>query len=115
MSLERVVDTLSGGEPSRHALDAAQMATRQREVRYYAGAAAASGRGGSSAAAEGFQRRFGGTVDRNDDRRFRPARDSRAPATQRTLKRYALTAMSGIKDDINGTETKWIVQECSAR
>ena len=69
MSLERVVDTLSGGEPSRHALDAARMATRQREVRYYAGAAAASGRGGSSAAAEGFQRRFGGTVDRND-RRF---------------------------------------------
>ena len=115
MSLERVVDTLSGGEPSRHALDAARMATRQREVRYYAGAAAASGRGGSSAAAEGFQRRFGGTVDRNDDRRFRPARDSRAPATQRTLKRYGLTAMSGIKDDINGTETKWIVQECPAR
>ena len=114
MSLERVVDTLSGGEPSRHALDAARMATRQREVRYYAGAAAASGRGGSSAAAEGFQRRFGGTVDRND-RRFRPARDSRAPATQRTLKCYALTAMSGIKDDINGAETKWIVQECPAR
>ena len=115
MSLERVVDTLSGGEPSRHALDAAQMATRQREVRYYAGAAGASGRGGSSAAAEGFQRRFGGTVDRNDDRRFRPARDSLAPATQRTLKRYALTAMAGIKDDINGAETKWIVQECPAR
>ena len=53
-------------------------------------------------------------VGRND-RRFRPARDSRAPATQRTLKRYALTAMSGIKDDINGPETKWIVQECPAR
>ena len=114
MSLERVVGTLSGGEPSRHALDAARMATRQREVRYYAGAAAASGCGSSSAAAESFQRRFGDTVNRND-RRFRPARDSLAPATQRTLKRYAMTAMSGIKDDINGTETKWIVQECPAR
>jgi hypothetical protein len=96
-----------GGEPDSGRLHSS-------EIRYYAGAAAASGRGGSSAAAEGFQRRFGGTVDRND-RRFRPARDSRAPATQRTLKRYALTAMSGIKDDINGTETKWIVQECPAR
>ena len=39
MSLERVVDTLSGGEPSRHALDAARMATLQREGRLTAAGA----------------------------------------------------------------------------
>lgn len=96
-----------GGEPGSGRLHSC-------EVRHDAGVGDASQCGSRPTTAAVFQRRFAGTVVRNDCR-LGPYRDSRAQAARLTLPPYGLTATSGIKDGTNGGETIWVVQEGPAR